>query len=151
LLPGETGDVGDSKANASPSPTARSMPFDTSPRITRGSKFVLNKAITQSEKRMKKYMSMSIAEIASASEEKMKKYFDERDDRLFEILDKRIEERIDAIYVYMAGLKEETKLHFDAVAEKLFHDFGGGLGDVHAGVKDHEWRLKRLEMHTRIA
>jgi glucosamine 6-phosphate synthetase-like amidotransferase/phosphosugar isomerase protein len=114
-------------------------------------KSVLNKAITQSEKRMKKYMSMSIAEIASASEEKMKKYFDERDDRLFEILDKRIEERIDAIYVYMAGLKEETKLHFDAVAEKLFHDFGGGLGDVHAGVKDHEWRLKRLEMHTRIA
>ncbi len=83
-------------------------------------KSVLNKAITQSEKRMKKYMSMSIAEIASASEEKMKKYFDERDDRLFEILDKRIEERIDVIYVYMAELKEETKLHFDAVAENSF-------------------------------
>ncbi len=59
-----------------------------------------------------------------------------RGDLLKEITDMRTQ---------MGSQKEEIKRHFDVIAEQLQHDFAGALGDVHANVKDHEWRIKRLE------
>jgi predicted RNase H-like nuclease (RuvC/YqgF family) len=48
-----------------------------------------------------------------------------------------------------AALHEETRRHFDVVAEKFFHDAIGAHKDeiesLKDGKADHEWRIRRLE------
>ena len=44
----------------------------------------------------------------------------------------------------MVSFTEEIKRDFDVVAENLRHDMLGAIGDIHPMVKNHEWRLQRL-------
>lgn len=66
-------------------------------------------------------------------------------------LEATLRKEIQEVRSDVAAFKDELKHEFRVVSEKLRDDVLGAIGDTHARVKEHAWRIERIERHVGLA